>query len=122
MVGSVAYQLAKNRRITGFGAHHPRRHYGNGVVRRAIGAVSRPALHYIAEKVANMITGEGHRRRIVHRRRTVRSAGSYKYSGAGRRPVRRLRTVRRVTTTRRVAVRRPRATLLRRRTVRRVLF
>ena len=81
MVGTIAYQLAKNRRITGFGVHHRRPHYGRGIVRRTIGNISRPILTHIANKVADLITGSGRRR--IHRRRTVRSAGSYKYASLG---------------------------------------
>ena len=126
MVGTIAYQLAKNRRITGFGMRRRRvsTRRGCGIVRRTIGNISRPILTHIANKVADLITGSG-RRRIVHRRRTVRSAGSYKYSGLGlvRRPRRHLVHRRRTTTVggyrRHTVHRRPRSTLLGRRRVHR---
>ena len=83
MVGSIGFQLQKNRRVSGFGmVHHPRRNYGSGVVRKTIGAISRPALTYVANKIADMISGEGSRRRI-HRPRTVRSAGYFRPTGYG---------------------------------------
>ena len=115
--------MAKNRKISGFGlVHRPRRNYGSGVVRKTIGAISRPALTYVANKIADMISGEGSRRRI-HRPRTVRSVGSYKYSGLGlkRRAARkRLTRVRHVTST--CGYRRKPRSTLHKRTVRRVLF
>ena len=44
--------------------HRPRRNYGSGVVRKTIGAISRPALTYVANRIADMISGEG-----IHKRR-----------------------------------------------------
>ncbi len=73
MVSSVSYQLGKNRKITGFG----RRTCGRGVIRRTVGAISRPALTFVANKIADMITGTGK----TYRKR--RSGGSYKLPGAG---------------------------------------
>jgi hypothetical protein len=92
MVGTIGFQLGKNRKITGFGSRvHRRPTRGSGVSKSAL-----------VHSLANALLGSGvHRRRApVHRRRTVRSAGSYKLSGQGVR-------------------RKPRATLTRRRTVHR---
>ena len=123
MVGSIGYQLQKNRKISGFGlVHRPRRNYGSGVVRKTIGAISRPALTYVANKIADMISGEGSRRRI-HRPRTVRSAGSFRPTGYGmarRAPRKRLTRVRHVTSA--CGYRRKPRSTLQKRTVRRVLF
>ena len=101
MVSSIGYKLGQNRLITGFGTrtrtHHRRMPTrGSGVVRRVIGSLTRPALTYIANKIADTISGGAIRRR----RHTVRHhvGGSYKYSGMGvRRPaIRRHHTVGRV--------------------------
>ena len=123
MVGSIGYQFQKNRKISGFGlVHHPRRNYGSGVVRKTIGAISRPALTYVANKIADMISGEGSRRRI-HRPRTVRSAGSFRPTGYGlarRAPRKRLTRVRHVTSA--CGYRRKPRSTLHKKTVRRVLF
>ena len=131
MVGSLSYQLQKNKLVSGFGlVHRPRRNYGSGVVRKTIGAISRPALTYVANKIADMISGEGiHKRRpAIHRRKTVRTAGSFRPTGFGmarRAPRKRLTRVRHVTSACGYR-RKPRSTLHRRsrtvRTVRRVLF
>ena len=121
MVGSIGFQLQKNRRVSGFGlVHHPRRNYGSGVVRKTIGAISRPALTYVANKIADMISGEGiHKRRpAIHRRKTIRGT-SFRPTGydmARRAPRKRLTLVRRVSAIgggykRRAAIRRPRSTL-----------
>ena len=132
MVSSLSYLLPKGR-VTGFGIRrrvtHRRPTRGCGVVRRTIGNISRPALVWAANKIADVITGSGrlHRRHTIHhRRRTVRSAGSYKYAGLGlvRRPRRHLTVHRRRTTTvggyrRHTVHRRPRSTLLGRRRVHR---
>ena len=65
MVSSISYKLAKNDLVTGFGVH--RKHAtscGRGYVRKVVGAVSRPALTYIANKIADVISG-GSRCRFV---------------------------------------------------------
>ena len=128
MVGYIGYKLQKNKLVSGFGlVHRPRRNYGSGVVRKTIGAISRPALTYVANKIADMISGEGSRR-TIHRPRTVRSASGFRPTGYGmarRAPRKRLTLVRRVSDIgggykRRAPIRRPRSTLHRRRVVRRV--
>ena len=125
MVGSLSYQLAKNRKISGFGlVHRPRRNYGSGVVRKTIGAISRPALTYVANKIADMISGEGiHKRRpAIHRRKTIRGT-SFRPTGYGlarRAPRKRLTRVRHVTSA--CGYRRKPRSTLQKRTVRRVLF
>ncbi len=79
MVSSIGFQLSGHKKITGFGV---RRTCGRGSVRKVIGQyIARPALGYIANKVADIITGTG--RRITYRKR--RTAGSYKLAGAGKR-------------------------------------
>ena len=93
MVNSISYALGKQKLVTGFGARRCRPSAGRGIVRSALGAVSRPALTFIANKIADAISGSGSRRK---RRRTVRGS-SYKITGTG-------------------ASRRPRSTLTRRRT------
>ena len=126
MVSSIAYLLGKNDRVTGFGARRkPTSSCGRGYVRKVVGAVSRPALTYIANKIADVISG-GSRKRI-YKPRTVRvvrrTAGSWRPSGMG---VKRRRPRSTLTRTRRTAVgtgahktRKPRATLAR---VRRLVF
>ena len=118
MVSSISYLLAKNARVTGFGARKST--CGRGL-RKVIGAVSRPALTYIANKLADVISGTGRRRRAIRKPRTVHSAGSWKPSGMG---VRRRRPRSTLTRTRRTTVgtghRKPRAHLTRR--VRRIAF
>ena len=89
MVSSISYKLAKNDLVTGFGVH--RKHAtscGRGYVRKVVGAVSRPALTYIANKIADVISGGSRKRRAVRKPRTVHSAGSWRPSGMGvkRRP------------------------------------
>ena len=113
MVSSIAYKVAKNDLVTGFGVH--RKHTtscGRGYVRKVVGAVSRPALTYIANKISG--TG-GRKRRAVRKPRTVHSAGSWKPSGMGvkRRPRASLTRKLRTTTTGTGAhkTRRPRSTL-----------
>ena len=115
MVSSLAWQLNSRKRITGFGARcFPIHHIGKGVIRRAVGAIARPALGFIANKVADLISGTGKKR--IYRKRTVRGS-SYKITGMGsRRPRSRLSTVHR----RRNAIggmthRKPRSTLVIRR-------
>ena len=91
MVSRVGWNLNSRRLISGFGVRRRRTTTrGRGIVRRAIGAISRPALGFIANKIADMISGG----RVVRRRR----GGSYRLTGMGRR--------------------RPRSTLTRRRPVR----
>ena len=120
MVSSISYLLAKNTRVTGFGVHRKRAtSCGHGYVRKVVGAVSRPALTYIANKIADVISGTG-KRRATRKPRTVHSAGSWRPSGMGVR--RRPRST--LTRTRRTTVgtghRKPRAHLTRR--VRRIAF
>ena len=124
MVSSIGFLLGKNDRVTGFGARRICRQSttGRGYVRKVVGAVSRPALTYIANKIADVISGTG-RRKDVRKPRTVHSAGSWKPSGMG---VHRRRPRSTLTRTRRTAVgtgarktRKPRATLAR---VRRLVF
>ena len=85
-------------------------------------AFSRPALTYIANKIADVISGGSRRRRAIRKPRTVHSAGSWKPSGMG---VRRRRPRSTLTRTRRTTVgtghktRKPRSTL---RHVRRIAF
>ena len=122
MVSSIAYLLGKNDRVTGFGARRkPTSSCGRGYVRKVVGAVSRPALTYIANKIADVISGTG-RRKAVRKPRTVRGS-SWKPSGMG---VHRRRPRSTLTRTRRTAVgtgarktRKPRATLA---CVRRLVF
>ena len=94
MVSSISYLLAKNARVTGFGARKST--CGRGL-RKVIGAVSRPALTYIANKIADVISGGS-----VHKRtrkpRTVRGS-SWRPSGMGmRKPRKTLGTMKRRTT------------------------
>ena len=122
MVSSIGYKLAKNDLVTGFGAHQKRAtSCGRGYVRKVVGAVSRPALTYIANKIADVISGTGRKRRAVRKPRTVHSAGSWRRSGMG---VKRRRPRSTLTRTRRTTVgtghRKPRAHLTRR--VRRITF
>ena len=91
-------------------------------MRKVVGAVSRPALTYIANKIADVISGKGRKRRAVRvKPRTVQSAGGWKPLGYG---VRRRRPRSTLTRTRRTTVgtghRKPRAHLTRR--VRRIAF
>ena len=93
MVTTVGWLLNSRKPITGFGVRRTTRRTtrGRGIVRRALGAISRPALGFIANKVADLISGG---RRRVYRKR----GGSYRLTGMGRRP--------RATLTRRRPVRR----------------
>ena len=121
MVSSISYLLGKNDRVTGFGAHRKRAaSCGRGYVRKVVGAVSRPALTYIANKIADVISGTGHKRRAVRKPRTVHSAGSWRPSGMGvkRRPRASLTRTRRTTVG--TGHRKPRAHLTR--SVRRIAF
>ena len=119
MVSSLSYKLAS--RVTGFGVH--RKHAtacGRGYVRKVVGAVSRPALTYIANKIADVISGTGRKRRAVRKPRTVRGS-SWRPSGMGmRKPRKTLGTRKRRTTVGTGTRRKPRASLTRR--VRRIAF
>ena len=122
MVSSLSYKLAKNDLVTGFGVHRKRStSCGRGYVRKVVGAVSRPALTYIANKIADVISDGSRRRRAVRKPRTVHSAGSFRPSGMG---VHRRGPRSTLTRTRRTTVgtghRKPRAHLTRR--VRRIAF
>ena len=102
MVSSLSYQLPRGKLITAFGMRRRPTRHGHGIVRKTIGALSRPALTFVANKIADAITGGSARRRwTVTRRRTVGS--SFKPTGYG------------------LKARKPRKTLGRSR-VRRVLF
>ena len=121
MVSSISYLLGKNDRVTGFGARKCRPSTaGRGYVRKVVGAVSRPALTYIANKIADVISGTG-RRKAVRKPRTVHSAGSFRPSGMGmiRKPRASL-TRKRRTTVGTGTRRKPRASLTRR--MRRIAF
>ena len=125
MVSSISCLLGKNSLVTGFGVHRKRStSCGRGYVRKVVGAVSRPALTYIANKIADVISGGSvHKRtrkpRTVHR--TVHSAGSWRPSGMGmRRKPRASLTRKRRTTVGTGTRRKPRASLTRR--VRRIAF
>ena len=85
-------------------------------MRKVVGAVSRPALTYIANKIADVISGTGRKRRAVRKPRTVHSAGSWKPSGFGmRKKPRSTLTRKRRTTTAGTGrkTRKPRSTLVR---------
>ena len=116
MVSSISYKLAKNDLVTGFGAHRKRAtSCGRGYVRKVVGAVSRPAPTYIANKIADVISGTG-RRKAVRKPRTVHSAGSFRLSGYGmrrRKPRATLSRTRRTVGTGARKTRKPRATLAR---------
>ena len=122
MVSSISYLLGKNDRVTGFGARRTCRQSktGRGSVCKVVGAVSRPALTYIANKIADVISGTGHKRRAVRKPRTVRGS-SWRPSGMGmRKPRKTLGTRKRRTTVGTGTRRKPRASLTRR--VRRIAF
>ena len=124
MVSSIGFLLGKNDRVTGFGVHRKRStSCGRGYVRKVVGAVSRPALTYIANKIDDAISGTGRKRRAVRKPRTVHSAGSFRPSGMGvkrRRPLSTLTRTRRTTTIGTGHRKPPRAHLTRR--VRRIAF
>ena len=82
MVSSIGYKLAGNKIITGFGARRCATR-GRGIVRRTIGNISRPVLGFIANKLADLISGSGKRR--TSRKRTVRGS-SWRVTGTGRKP------------------------------------
>ena len=108
MVSSISYILGKNSRVTGFGVRRPATR-GRGFIRKAVGAVSRPALTYIANKIADVISGSG-----VRRRRTVRKTvrgSSWKLTGMGTRKPRKTLATRKRRTTTTTTRRAPRRTL-----------
>ena len=85
MVTSVGWMLNSRKPITGFGVRRTTRRTtrGRGIVRKTLGAISRSALGFLSNKIADAISGG----RIVRRKRVYRSsAGSYKLTGMGRRP------------------------------------
>ena len=99
MVSSIGYLLQKNSRVTGFGVHRKPTTRGCGL-RKVTGAVSRPALTYIANKLAYVISGGSRRRRALRKPRTVHGS-SWRPSGMGvkkRRPRSALTRKRRITT------------------------
>ena len=115
MVSSIGYKLAQNKLVTGFGARRSTR--GRGV-RSVVGNVlARPALTFIANKVADLISGSG--RKVVRRRRITRGS-SWKTTGTGTRRPRRRLTIRRKTTGTGIKRRAPRKTL--KRVHRRIMF
>ena len=116
MVSSVGFLLGKNSRVTGFGVRRPATR-GRGFIRKAVGAVSRPALTYIANKIADVISGSGRKRRTTVRK-TVRGS-SWKLTGQGRRKPRSTLTRKRRTTTTRRAPRRTLGGVRKRRVCRR---
>jgi len=80
MVNSISYKLAGNKLITGFGARRCATR-GRGI-RSVVGNVlARPALTFIANKVADLISGSGKRK--TYRKRTVRGS-SWRVTGTGR--------------------------------------
>ena len=86
MVTNIGWNLNSRSKITGFGARKrvTRSNRGRGIIRRTIGALSRPALTFVANKIADAIAGKG-RRKVVRRRTAVRGS-SFKLTGMGRRP------------------------------------
>ena len=114
MVSSTGWQLNSRKRITGFG-YRKQTTRGRGIVRRTIGNISRPVLGFLANKVADLISGSGRRRRTVRRSRV---GGSYRITGAAvrrRAPRSRLTTRSRRTTGCGYKHRAPRRTLVVRR-------
>ena len=87
----VGWNLNSRSLISGFGVRRRRTTTRGRGIRKVLGAVSRPMLGFIANKVADLISGG---RRRVYRKR----GGSYRLTGMGRRP--------RATLTRRRPVRR----------------
>ena len=82
MVGTIGYQLAKNRKIVAFGYHHRRLHHhvrGTGLTRRLAGHALGSVGHMLVNRIANAIAGTGTRR---HHKR-VHHAGSYRITGTG---------------------------------------
>ena len=118
MVTSVGWLLNSRKPITGFGVRRTTRRTtrGRGIVRKTLGAISRPALGFLSNKIADAISGGAVRRRRVYRR----SAGSYKLTGMGRRRPRSTLTRRPVRKSTGCGIykrRAPRRTLVRRRRV-----
>ena len=83
MVSSIGYKLASNKLVTGFGVRRRTTTRGRGIVRRTLGNISRPVLGFIANKVADLISGSGKRK--TYRKRTVRGS-SWRVTGTGRKP------------------------------------
>ena len=83
MVGTIGYQLAKNRKIVAWGAprtHHRRLYHhvrGTGVTRKVVGSVVGSLAHALTNKLTHAISGTG--RQHYHRR--VHHAGSYRITG-----------------------------------------
>ena len=113
MVSRVGWNLNSRSLITGFGVRRRRTTTRGRGIRKVLGAVSRPMLGFIANKVADLISGG---RRRVYRKR----GGSYRLTGMGRRPratLTRRRPVRRSTGSGIYKRRAPRRTLVRKRRV-----
>ena len=83
MVSSISYKLAQNRLITGFGTRRRTTTRGRGVIRRTLGSIARVPLTFLANKVADLISGSGKRK--TYRKRTVRGS-SWRVTGTGRKP------------------------------------
>ena len=75
MVGTIGYQLQKNRLITGFGVR--RKTYST---KRSTGRG--PSKTALLKRISTLL-GAGRKR--VYRKRRTTTAGSYKLSGQGRR-------------------------------------
>ena len=73
-LSSIGFQLNSRNKITGFGSRRTR---GRGIVRKTIATIARPALGFLANKIADVISGNGTRKR----RRTVRGS-SWKLTGS----------------------------------------
>ena len=89
MVSNIGFRLNDPQKIVGFGYrhhHHATHTRGTGIVRKTVGAISRPLLTFVANKVADIISGEGTRKRKTTRKPRTISSGSYKLSGMGRKP------------------------------------
>ena len=86
MVSNIGFRLNDPQKIVGFGyRHHHHATRGTGI-RKTVGAISRPLLTFVANKVADIISGEGTRKRKPTRKPRTISSGSYKLSGMGRKP------------------------------------
>ena len=78
MVSSISYKLAQNRLVTGFGTRRRTTTRGSGIVRKTIGTLSRPALTFVANKIADAITGTGVRKRkTTIRTRSAKRTGRF---------------------------------------------
>ena len=81
MVGTIGFQLAKNRKIVGFG-YHPKhvsiKHIGNGVLRNIAGTATKALGNFLVNRLSSAISGSGRR---THRKRTI--GASYRLSGQG---------------------------------------